>query len=433
MSHFSTRFLSLVSLLVLLFCTNSLLTGCQALNTLINRMDESIGKTSRLDAASGRGVKPTSLLALRSVLWMRGRVKVHAKDAINPLVWKLGAQEGAAPLVMDKTTLYIGSSEQKFTRYDISQSLRLKRKWEKKVQGRILSSAVANDDAVFFGTTRGVFYAMEVETGKTLWTYRVGGEILSKPVLVDNEDNKRPSMVLFSTSNNKVYALNIEKGQLLWQYKRDPAASLTIRGQAPPVVHNNRVYTGFSDGVVVSLNLFSGEEIWAKNLSERTRFVDVDMAPVIGDKVLYVSSYSGSLHALSLKNGARKWKRRIVGASKVYLQSDQYDKALYVTSVDNEILRLNPFTGQVIWKKKFRRSGGFGTPVGNRRYLIVASKQYGLYVLKKSNGQLIQVLRTGGLFHAPLVLDDTLLYALSSGRFLYTFSTERGRIQRENR
>ena len=66
----------------------------------------------------------------------------------------------------------------------------------------------------FVGSYDGKLYALDTLSGKLLWSYETGGEILSTPAVSDG-------VVFFGSKDGFVYALNASDGKLKWKFKTD--------------------------------------------------------------------------------------------------------------------------------------------------------------------------------------------------------------------
>ncbi len=106
--------------------------------------------------------------------------------------------------------------------------------WLFKVQGAIQSSPAIADKTLYFGSTNGTFYALNLDDGTRVWTYNTGGSIISSPIV--NGDN-----VYFGSMDNYFYALNKKNGDSVWKYKTGNAI------ESSPAIDNGVIYVGAND------------------------------------------------------------------------------------------------------------------------------------------------------------------------------------------
>jgi outer membrane protein assembly factor BamB len=59
-------------------------------------------------------------------------------------------------------------------------------KWSKKISGGVEVGADQKGGTIFFGANDGFFYAVDVNTGKTKWTFPLRSEGIGRPRVSDN-------------------------------------------------------------------------------------------------------------------------------------------------------------------------------------------------------------------------------------------------------
>lgn len=357
------------------------------------------------------------------VLLARWRRSVEPDYRYDPLTWKLSPEETSRPVIDEVFHLVcVGSERQRITCIH-NKTGRLM--WSFQTQGRILAQPIIHDRILYVGTTSGVMYALETRRHKkhdnqlsvhVKWKYASDGEILSRAAYLPAEGPNQPALILFTTSNNKITALQAETGKWEWQQRHDPPDRLSIRGQAPPVIHQKQVFTGYSDGTAISYIARTGKEVWSKSLKENDQFPDIDGAPTIYDNRVYFASYSGSVHCLGTKDGKPLWKYPMKGVSRI----EQRDADLFLSTNDSWIVALNAENGKQRWKKRFREAGSFLAPVTDDQNLYVASTDNGIYVLRPDDGMLLQRVDYRVGFAEPVVHARTM-YLLAFNSLLYSF------------
>lgn len=376
-----------------------------------------IKKGSLQGSFLGSGFYRPRSAGVLSVVWRR---HIDPNYRFKVLTWKLNPEERAVPVIDEENQqICIGSERQFFSCFSQKNG---KRKWYKKLTGRIIAKAALGGEAIYVGTTSGLLYALNRSDGKLAWDkpYQADGEILSPPVFI--KPDKGDPLVVFTASNNKVLALEAETGKFKWLYKRDPPSQLSIRGQAPPLYKEGVVYTGFSDGTVSAIDAQTGVEKWNRSIKDNDRFPDVDAALAFEEDVVYAASYSGSLCAIDAKTGKVKWKRKMPGAGAPVVS----DGHVFAATSDGRVFKLSAENGKMLWKKplKFKKAGAFGDLIVDDYHVYIPSSKYGMYVLHRDKGRVIQILRFGGGFAQPIRKESTM-YVLSHSSFLYALSTKR--------
>ena len=239
-----------------------------------------------------------------------------------------------SPILTDKLVI-VGNSIDGVTAYDRKTAFA---RWRIDVTDGVEGGAQLAEDYLFFGAGDGQFYAVDVDDGRTLWTYPLKAEGIAKPLV-------KAGTVYVLGGNNVAHALNAKTGKLLWTYNRREAGNISVRGGSQPAVVGDLVLIGFSDGFLVALNKNSGSLAWEVNLNRNKRFRDVDASPVIDGNIAYISSYDGALYAVSVEDGKILWTLDEGGYEEVTLQGN----TLFYSSSTGKTLAIEKMSGKVLW------------------------------------------------------------------------------------
>ncbi len=268
-------------------------------------------------------------------------------------------------------------------------------------------------DQVYVGSDDGVFYAIDPKDGKIRWSYRGKGSVESRPEV-------GPALLYFTSAANRLVALEAATGKRRWQYDREAPEGFSIHGHAGPRLGGDVVYTGFDDGYLVALGAETGDLRWAHSLAAASdQFVDVDSTPVLHDDLVIAASYSGGLYALRAKDGDLVWRMGVEGAVAIRAGASR----LYVAS-PREGLAAVTMQGRIEWRQGLAQAGELTPPQELGPYLVFSGGRAGLFVLERSNGQLLQVYDPGrGMCAAPLIdADRREIYVLANSGTLYALS-----------
>jgi outer membrane protein assembly factor BamB len=284
--------------------------------------------------------------------------------------------------------------------------------WATTASGGVDSQARfdAAHNQVYVGVDDGTLYAVEPTAGKVRWTYRAKGAIERAPEVSGDA-------VYVATAADRVVALDATTGKWRWQYERETPEGFTIHGYAGPKLLADGLLVGFSDGYLVSLNSGSGEVVWARSLAAVSdQFVDVDSTPTVVGNMIYASSYSGGLYALSAKDGTVQWRVPIEGVSAVRLAGQR----LYFAA-PRQGLHAADLDGHIVWRQGLTQAGDLTTPMVVGPYLVFSGSRAGLFIVDRDNGKLLEIFNPGGGVCAAPTLDPsgTRLYVLSNGGSLY--------------
>lgn len=128
---------------------------------------------------------------------------------------------------------------------------------------------------LFFGSGDGTVFALNAETGCTIWTFRAETTVRSAITVAAAGANR--TLAYFGDGEANLYAVDAQNGKLAWKMKADPHP--TARITAAPVVYRGRIYVGTAGneelsggdpnypcctfrGNVVAVDAATGKLIW---------------------------------------------------------------------------------------------------------------------------------------------------------------------------
>jgi len=288
--------------------------------------------------------------------------------------------------------------------------------WRFQALGPVEGTAVLEGRTVYVGSDDGGLYALDADTGRMRWRFSTNAEVIHAPVVTGNT-------VYVVNADDTVYGVDRTTGQAQWRYHRDPPGGITASGHAGLLLARGCLYTAFADGRVVCIDPAEGTMRWERDTSvddeqveganESHRTIDVDTTPVLLDDTLFVASHTAGLYALDPSGGGVRWRveslRAIHG-----LSTDGRD--LFAVSATQGLLRVDPADGSVLWSQALG-SSGLGRPTTMGPWLLVPSADHSLWVVRASDGEVLQGLGADGVGAEPVTW----------GRWLF-FKTVRGTV-----
>jgi outer membrane protein assembly factor BamB len=177
-------------------------------------------------------------------------------------------------------------------------------------------------------------YAFDPETGQEQWQVPAESFIIPAPLYADG-------VVYFGSSDGLVYAVDVEARRVKpgWPFQAEEAIWAT------PLLVEERLYVAAQDHHLYCLDAETGEEIWQQKIGGA-----MAAQPVLdaASGILYVGAFDGKLYAIKADSGefvegfdfkAENWLW-----SEVLLEDDR----LYVTSLDGRLYALDPSSGAII-------------------------------------------------------------------------------------
>ena len=307
------------------------------------------------------------------------------------------------------------------------------------------------------------------ESLQPLWRFLAGAAVFNTPVVSEGR-------VFFANEKGKVFATDLH-GQELWsrQLTAGTRADGTVREaqvDAPLACFNGRLYVGDADGVLLALDVATGEERWRQDVG----------APILGtpnwlprppheEGVIYVIAQdNGELYCLDAVTGEKFWTSEGVsrcdgspGAGSGVVVFGSCDAALHVFSAatgtlerniaiegdsqvasgvaivgdsafsgcrSGKVLQVNVKTGETVWVSEVTDFEIFTTPAVTDRWVVLGAEDGLLYALDRASGEQRWTFDTGGTPQSPVIAGDKVvvtadgklfLLSLVQGRLLWSY------------
>lgn len=202
--------------------------------------------------------------------------------------------------------------------------------WTKKIKANIFAVPLATKEALFIGSAQDyIFYALERNSGNTLWSFNTEGGIDSSPKCFQDS-------VFFGCNDNKLYSLDIKSGQI--KFKFNTGSSI----KASPVISDSFLIFGSWDKNIYSISQNSGELLWRQEVGDW-----IQIPPVIFDDVVYLSDMGGYVYALEINTGTRIWVYKSFDRAEGKLHIEE--ETLIITNQTNKITAIDIMSGEEIW------------------------------------------------------------------------------------
>jgi len=321
-----------------------------------------------------------------------------------------------APVIFDNKVFNLDSSGV-LRSFDLEQKKLIfkKRIFPRKFLKNYQNPKITYDNDVVFaiaGTNRIV--AVSAKSAELVWQKDISSIPISTP-LVDGD------ILFVATNDNKVYALNSKDGSLLW-VQSGVFRSTAIFGSADLVVSQDKIIASFSSGEIYAINKKTGEVLWSNNLSVNRAtdsdfyLTDIDATPVVKEKVVYAIGNGGLMMAINIDSGNYLWKKEIASIANFWLVGEY----LFVITNDNKLLAINRSNGGVKWIKDLPDYKNSNKPQSKYVYngIVVAGNKL---IISRIDGHIIVASAVNGnilvqkniakkLFHLPIVVNDKIFF-----------------------
>jgi outer membrane protein assembly factor BamB len=344
-------------------------------------------------------------------------------------------ERGQVEIDPKRYRLFVGSSDSGLYCVDARDGSVL---WRFETMGPVQSAPLydAETDSVYFGSADGALYKVDASNGELRYRFATNSEVSERPVLVQGR-------LYFVNANDTVIALAAATGKMLWNQHRSPASGMQIAGHSGLLVWGNRVYVGFSDGMIVAFDATTGVERWQpvdlaaeveSNFDLTAQHFDVDTTPVPGyidgSPVVYVASAEAGLFALDADSGTQVWHNPGVLATTQLLlweptkpsehavsDSAVSSRRLLIAATGSSGLwGLDPLDGSVVWRSRLP-DGGVAGPAPFAGALLVSASQLGIYLVSPINGRVIDGFHlTEGVSSLPAVYGQHAFVLTNQGQ-----------------
>lgn len=262
--------------------------------------------------------------------------------------------------------------------------------WETNVRAKLSGGVGAGDGLVVVASDEGKVYALERAKGDRRWEAEVSSTVLAAPVIGGG-------VVVVQSQDGRVTGLSASDGQRLWRYERSEPA-LSLRGTATPLILGNQVLAGFGSGRLAVLGLRDGKMLTElvvaepRGRNEIERLVDVDVAPLFANGLLYAVSFQGRLVAIDPQGGRTAWTRDVSSFTGMSADSSN----LYLTDDKGNVLALDLRTGASVWKQDKLRARRPNAPAVHEGHIAVGDYEGYVHWLAREDGHFVARTRVGG-------------------------------------
>ncbi|MEL7091865.1 MAG: PQQ-binding-like beta-propeller repeat protein [Pseudomonadota bacterium] len=274
---------------------------------------------------------------------------------------------------------------------------------------------LAVDDGRLFVTTGfGALTALDVETGRELWTQDLNATASGRPTVFGD-------LVYLVAGDNTGWAIQKDTGRIAWTVTASESVTNVLGAPAPVVVDGLTVFS-FGSGEMQAVFRQGGLRRWDSSVSGRrtgralASFDDVTGRPVVAGSTIFAGNQAGRTVAIDAVNGRRIWTATEGALGTVLPVAG----SVFQVSDRNELLRLDATDGTRIWgsrlpnfvKDKPRRVSEIFThhgPVLAGGRLIVASSDGLIRSYDPASGALVGATEIdAGATTAPVVAGRTL-------------------------
>jgi len=267
------------------------------------------------------------------------------------------------------------------------------------------------------GTNRVV--AINAKDGEVMWKKDISAIPISKPFIVDG-------LLYLITNDNKIYAFNYLDGSLVW-IQSGVFKPTAIFGSPEIISYKDKLLVSYSSGEIYAISKKNGEYFWSNNLNISRAINsdfylnDIDSSPIIDDNIVYVSGNGGLMMAINIETGEYVWKKEIASTSNFWLAGN----FIYLINNENKLLAIHKKDGLIKWisqlpnlkkKDKVKTKYIYNGVIMAGDKLLISRTDGVLLVASPLNGKVESEFKVAKkISHTPIVLNNKIyFYALES-------------------
>lgn len=279
--------------------------------------------------------------------------------------------------------------------------------WWFNAGSEVTSPLVNPGGFVVFGTRTGKLFKVDIATGKRSWEASLDSFVERKPVLAGN-------VLLVQTSAQVLYAIDYQTGKSLWLFDTGFPEGLSISSGVSPVVSGDTVVAGLPSGEVIGINLAGGKQLWRVNpVVTDARFRDVVGEMFVRDGVLHLTRYDGVVAAVDLRSSDVRtiWQERYPGIATSTFRAGR----IYIGGINGDVIALDSANqGRQLWRTVTASS--VSTLTAAETKIIVTSSNGNVFALDIQNGQTMWHDNAGYSIAAPpLFMTDGVYFVTGLG------------------
>ena len=268
-------------------------------------------------------------------------------------------------------------------------------------------------DKVFIAQQRGVFFALDDETGKQQWTKSFRRCAASSPtvwrgVVYQAYMHELPCRKHQAGATGLLIAMNARTGRELWSFR--PGAI-----ESSPLIVDGVIYFGSWDGYVYALDARTKRVRWRFETDDR-----VVAGPAYSHGTIYVPSNGGHLYAIDAQTGRERWRAsafsRFGRREYFYATPTVAYGRVFIGNADGYVYSFGAKSGNLIWAQRAGTYVYTAAAVSRRTVFVGTWDGYVVAFDAATGSTRWRHDAPGGVSGAPTVMNG-LLYFSTLGQF----------------
>ena len=284
--------------------------------------------------------------------------------------------------------------------------------WEVTVPEKLIIGPGSDGKVTAVVSTEGDVFAYD-DTGKNIWKFHIGGEVLTAPVVAGG-------VVVIRGLDNRFVGLDAATGKRRWLYQRQQSALSLRVGYGMLSIGNEVIVTGFAGGRFGMIGIANGGLVWEtpisfpKGFSEIERLNDVSAKPSMEGERICAVSYQGRIGCAQARTGTLIWFKDFSS----YTGTTQSADSVFAANEKSYVTAFRSSDGVQVWENTQLTWRDVGEPLAIGRVVLMGDKQGYIHALSQSSGEMLARIRhdTTPVTAAPIAVSGLILVQSQGGK-----------------
>jgi outer membrane protein assembly factor BamB len=284
--------------------------------------------------------------------------------------------------------------------------------WEATVPEKLIIGPGSDGTVTVVVSTEGDVFAYD-DTGKNIWKFHIGGEVLTAPVVAGG-------VVVIRGLDNRFVGLDAATGKRRWLYQRQQSALSLRVGYGMLSIGNEVIVTGFAGGRFGMIGIANGGLVWEtpisfpKGFSEIERLNDVSAKPSMEGERICAVSYQGRIGCAQARTGTLIWFKDFSS----YTGTTQSADSVFAANEKSYVTAFRSSDGVQVWENTQLTWRDVGEPLAIGRVVLMGDKQGYIHALSQSSGEMLARIRhdTTPVTAAPIAVRGLILVQSQGGK-----------------
>ncbi|MDP3122433.1 outer membrane protein assembly factor BamB [Polynucleobacter sp.] len=261
-------------------------------------------------------------------------------------------------------------------------------------------------------TTEGDVFAYD-DSGKNIWKFHIGGEVLTAPVVAGG-------VVVIRGLDNRFVGLDAATGKRRWIYQRQQSALSLRVGYGMLSIGDEVIVTGFAGGRFGMIGIANGGLVWEtpisfpKGFSEIERLNDVSAKPSMEGERICAVSYQGRIGCAQARTGTLTWFKDFSS----FTGTTQSTEFVFAANEKSHVTAFRSSDGVQVWENTQLTWRDVGEPLAIGRVVLMGDKQGYIHAMSQSGGEMLARVRhdTTPVTAAPIAVGGLILVQSQGGK-----------------